>query len=75
LEKPHERRKEAIRADDEVVSKAEFRALQQQVKWVQQVLGKNTLKNESLREAGKVAYEKPMSRLPLLQDGALPRRR
>jgi transposase len=50
--------KEAIRADDEVVSKTEIRALQQQVRELQRVLGKKTLENEILREAVKVAHEK-----------------
>ena len=50
--------KEAIRADDEVVSKAQIRALEQQVRELQRVLGKKTLENEILREAVKVAHEK-----------------
>ena len=59
--------KEAIRADDEVVSKAEIRALQQQVRELQRVLGKKTLENEILREAVKVAHEKKwIAQLPSL---------
>ena len=50
--------KEAIRADDEVVSKAQIRDLEQQVRELQRVLGKKTLENEILREAVKVAHEK-----------------
>lgn len=50
--------KEAIRADDEVVSKAKIRALEQQVRELQRVLGKKTLENEILREAVKVAHKK-----------------
>jgi transposase len=65
--------KEAIRADDEVVSKAEIRALQQQVRELQRVLGKKTLENEILREAVKVAHEKKwIAQLPSLPDGDLP---
>jgi transposase len=65
--------KEAIRADDEVVSKAEIRALQQQVRELQRVLGKKTLVNEILREAVKVAHEKKwIAQLPSLPDGDLP---
>jgi transposase len=47
--------KEAIRADDEVVAKAEVLALQKQVRELQRVLGKKTLENEILREAVKLA--------------------
>jgi transposase len=61
--------KEAIRADDEVVAKAEILALQKQVRELQRVLGKKTLENEILREAVKVAHEKKLiSRLPSLPD-------
>ena len=53
--------KEAVRADDEVVARAEVLALQKRV------LGRKTLENEILREAVKVAHEKKLiSRLPLL---------
>jgi transposase len=65
--------KEAIRADDEVVSKAQIRALEQQVRELQRVLGKKTLENEILREAVKVAHEKKwIAQLPSLPDGDLP---
>jgi transposase len=50
--------KEAIRADDEVVAKAEVLALKRQIHELQRVLGKKTLENEILREAVKVAHEK-----------------
>jgi transposase len=61
--------KEAIRADDEVVAKAEVLALKRQIHELQRVLGKKTLENEILREAVKVAHEKKLiSRLPLLPD-------
>ena len=58
--------KEAIRADDEVVARAE---ILEQVRELQRVLGKKTLENEILREAVKVAHEKKLiSRLPSLPD-------
>ena len=61
--------KEAIRADDEVVARAEVLALQRQVRELQRVLGKKTLENEILREAVKLAHEKKLiSRLPSLPD-------
>ena len=50
--------KEAIKADDEVVAKAEILALQKQVRELQRILGKKTVENEILREAVKVAHEK-----------------
>ena len=50
--------KEAIRADDEVVSKAEILTLKKQVRDLERVLGKKTMENEILREAVKVAYKK-----------------
>jgi transposase len=65
--------KEAIRADDEVVSKAELLALQKRVRELERVLGKKTLENEILREAVKVAHEKQwIAQLPSLPDGDLP---
>ncbi len=65
--------KEAIRADDEVVSKAEILSLQKQIRELQRVLGKKTLENEILREAVKVAHEKKLiSRLPSLPGEDLP---
>jgi|HubBroStandDraft_2_1064218.scaffolds.fasta_scaffold153358_2 transposase len=61
--------KEAIRADDEVVAKAELLALQKRVRELERVLGKKTLENEILREAVKIAHEKKLiSRLPSLPD-------
>jgi transposase len=61
--------KEAIRADDEVVAKAELLALQKRVRELERVLGKKTLENEILREAVKIAHEeKLISRLPSLPD-------
>jgi transposase len=65
--------KEAIRADDEVVSKAEVLALRKEVRELQRVLGKKTLENEILREAVKVAQEKKwIPRLPSLPGEDLP---
>jgi transposase len=61
--------KEAIRADDEVVAKAEVLALRRQVRELQRVLGKTTMENEILREAVKVAHEKKLiSHLPSLPE-------
>ena len=65
--------KEAVRADDEVVAKAEVLALQRQVRELQRVLGKKTLENEILREAVKLAHEKKLIlRLPSLPDEDTP---
>ena len=61
--------KEAVRADDEVVAKAEVLSLQKQVRELQRVLGKKTLENEILREAVQIAHEKKLiSRWPLLPE-------
>jgi transposase len=61
--------KEAIRADDEVVAKAEVQSLQRRVRELERVLGKKTMENEILREAVKLAHEKKLiSRLPSLPD-------
>ena len=65
--------KEAVRADDEVVAKAEVLALQKRIRELERVLGKKTLENEILREAVKVAHEKnSISRLPLLPGEDIP---
>jgi transposase len=65
--------KEAIRADDAVVAKAEVRALERRIQELERVLGKKTLENEILREAVKVAHEKKLiSQLPSLPDEDLP---
>ena len=59
--------KEAVRADDAVVSAAEVWALEKRIRELERVLGRKTLENEILREAVKVAHEKKLiSRLPLL---------
>lgn len=65
--------KEAIRADDEVVARAEVRELQRRIRELERVLGKKTLENEILREALKVAQEKKLiSHLPSLPEGDTP---
>ncbi len=59
--------REAVSADDEVVSAAEVRDLRKQVRELQRVLGKKTMENEILREAVHLAHEKKLiSRLPSL---------
>jgi len=65
--------KEAIKADEQVVSSAEVRALEKRIRELERVLGKKTLENEILREAVKVAHEKKwIAQLPSLPDGDLP---
>jgi transposase len=65
--------KEAIRADDAVVARAEVRALEKRIQELERVLGKKTMENEILREAVKVAHEKKLiSQLPLLPGEDLP---
>ena len=59
--------REAIQADDEVVSAAEVRELKRQVRELQRVLGKKTMENEILRDALHIAHEKKLIlRLPSL---------
>ena len=61
--------KEAIRVDEDVVASSEVKALQKQIRDLEQVLGKKTMEVEILREAVKVAHEKKLiSRLPSLPD-------
>ena len=48
----------AVGAGEEVVPASEFRALQQQVRELQRLLGKKTLENEILREALDLAQPK-----------------
>ena len=65
--------KEAVRADDEVVARAEVRELEKRIRELERVLGKKTLENEILREALKVAHEKKLiSHLPSLPEGDTP---
>ncbi len=59
--------REAVRADDEVVSAAEVRELKRQVRELQRVLGKKTMENEIIRDAVRIAHEKKLiSHLPSL---------
>ena len=59
--------REAIRADDEVVSAARVRELEREVRELQRVLGKKTMENEILRDAVRIAHEKKLiSHLPSL---------
>jgi transposase len=56
----------AVSAGEEVVPASEYRALQQQVRELQRLLGKKTLENEILREALEVAQpKKRLLRSPL----------
>jgi transposase len=65
--------KEAVRADDDVVAKAEVIALEKQIRELQRILGKKTVENEILREAVKIAHEKKLiSRLPSLPEDDTP---
>ena len=58
--------REALEADDDVVSAAEVRDLRKQVRELQRVLGKKTMEVEILREAVSLMNEKKLiSRLPL----------
>lgn len=56
----------AISTDDQVVSMAEFRALQKKVQQLEKVLGRKTMENEILKEAVRIGREKKLiSRKPL----------
>jgi len=50
--------KEAVRADDAVVSAAEVRRSRSAIRELEAVLGRKTLENEILRGAVKVATKK-----------------
>ena len=50
--------REAVEADDDVVSAAEVRDLKKQIRELQRVLGKKTLEVEILREAVELARRK-----------------
>ena len=57
--------REAVEADDDVVSAAEVCDLRKQVRELQRVLGKKTMEVEILREAVSLMNEKKLiSRLP-----------
>lgn len=61
--------KQAIRADEEVVSASEVRELKKRIRELERVLGRKTLENEILKEAVEVAHEKKLiSRLPFLPE-------
>jgi len=56
----------AVGAGEEVVPASEYKALQQQVRELQRLLGKKTLENEILRDALEVAHpKKRLLRSPL----------
>ncbi len=57
----------AVRADEEVVPASEVKALRQQIRELQRLLGKKTVEVEILRDAIEIAREKKLiSRVPLL---------
>ena len=58
--------REAIQADDEVVSGAEARELKCQVRELQRVLGKKTMESEILRDPSVSRTKKLILRLPSL---------
>jgi len=65
--------REAVRADDDVVSAAEVRELRRQVRELQRVLGKKTMESEILRDAVRLAHEKKLiSHLPSLPSDDTP---
>ena len=56
----------AVGANDEVIPASEYRALQQQNRELQRLLGKKTMENEILHEALSVGRQKKLlSRAPL----------
>ncbi len=57
----------AVRADEEVVPASEVKALRQQIRELQRLLGKKTVEVEILKDAIEIAREKKLiSRVPLL---------
>ena len=65
--------REAIQADDEVVSAAEVRELKRQVRELQRVFGKKMMQNEILLDAVCIAHEKKLIlRLPSLSPDGTP---
>jgi len=52
--------REAIRADDDLVSASEVRELKKRVRELERVLGKKTLENEILKDALELAHEKKL---------------
>ncbi len=65
--------REAIRADDDLVSASEVRELKKRVRELERVLGKKTLENEILKDALELAHEKKLiARLPSLPSEDMP---
>lgn len=65
--------KQAIKADNEVVSVAELKALKRQVRELERLLGKKTMENEILKDALSLAREKKLiSRTPLPFEDDIP---
>jgi transposase len=63
----------AVGAGEEVVPASEYRALQQQVRELQRLLGKKTLETEILRDALELAHpKKRLLRSPLPARGDMP---
>jgi transposase len=50
----------AIGADEPVVPASEYKALQQQIRELQRLLGKKTLENEILKEAIELSHSKKL---------------
>lgn len=56
----------AIKADDQVVSAAETRAMKKRIRELERLLGRKTMEVEILKEALEIAREKKLiSRMPL----------
>ena len=63
----------AVGAGEEVIAASDYRALQQQVRELQRLLGKKTLENEILREALDIAQPKKRQlRVPSSDRGGTP---
>jgi len=63
----------AVGAGEEVVAASEYRALQQQVRELQRLLGKKTLETEILRDALDLAQpKKRLSHAPSFNRGGTP---
>ena len=59
--------KTAITADDDVVSMADYKALQKKVHQLERILGRKTMEVEILKEAVRIGREKKLiSRKPLI---------
>ena len=63
----------AIGTNDQVVSMAEYNALQKKVKQLEQMLGRKTMENEILKDAVEYAHAKKyISHMPLLPPDITP---